>query len=279
MSKKRYPLRVTRTAHGIRAQDLRTLVRTAWWARRWISALEAMRLGARLGRGRQYAVAGQVTELMLEGPHVEASVTGSRLDPYHVTLDFTSASGEPGIAAALRAEPILLARLLTDDLPTEVEELFRLEGVPLFPKVEPLGKTAEGKAIWDVRMQCSCPDWARPCKHIAAVLLLLGEEVARHPSTLLSLRGVDVDDLVPPDESPREPLAQDDGILEINGAWTSRSVELQGTGDEAAPLIRRLGAVPFWRGEARCVDALAKIYGRVRPLAIEAAEGKSVDLR
>ena len=117
MSRKRYPLRVARTAHGIRAQDLRTLVRTAWWARRWIGALEAMRLGPRLGRGRQYAVAGQVTDLVLEGPHVEASVTGSRPDPYKVSLDFTAVQGD-AVAHALRAEPMLLAlsaQALTSD--------------------------------------------------------------------------------------------------------------------------------------------------------------------
>ena len=127
MSRKRYPLRVARTAHGIHAQDLRTLVRTAWWARRWIAALEAMRLGPRLGRGRQYAVGGQVTDLVLEGPHVEATVQGARPEPYRVALDFTAVS-TPRVAAALKAEPMLLARLLTDDLPTEVEDLLRAEG-------------------------------------------------------------------------------------------------------------------------------------------------------
>ena len=267
MSHKRYPLRVTRAAHGIRAQDLRTLVRTAWWARRWIGALEAMRLGARLGRGRQYAVSGQVTDLVLDGPHVEASVTGSRPDPYRVALDFTSVRDD-AVSKRLLAEPMLLARLLTDDLPTEVEELLRREGVPLFPKSEPLGRTPEGKPVYDVRMSCSCPDWARPCKHVVAVLLLLGEEVARRPSSLLALRGVDIDVLVPGYNSlnPVDPL---------EGAPRPAACGF----DDPAPLLKRLGPVPFWRGHARCVDALGKIYGRVRPVAAEAAEGKSIDLR
>ena len=169
MSRKRYPLRVARGARGIRAQDLRTLSRTAWWARRWIAALEAMRLGPRFGRGRQYAVAGQVTELELDGPHVEAVVVGSREAPYRLTLDFTAATGaaRDRIADQISAEPMTLARLLTD-----------------------------GKPVYDVKMHCSCPDWGRPCKHLVAVLLLLGEEIARRPATLLSLRGVEVEDIV-----------------------------------------------------------------------------------
>ena len=294
MSRKRYPLRVARTAHGIRAQDLRTLVRTAWWARRWIGALEAMRLGPRLGRGRQYAVAGQVTDLVLEGPHVEASVTGSRPVPYKVSLDFTAVQGD-AVAHALRAEPMLLARLLTDDLPTEVEALLRDEDVPLFPKSEPLGRTPEGKPRYDVRMTCTCPDWARPCKHVVAVLLLLGEEIARRPSTLLALRGVDVEDLLPPDPSAdRSDPSSDRADQSSNRAdpFAAAQTSVGGTHpseillpparhgmDDPAPLLKRLGPVPFWRGHARCVEALGKIYGRVRPLALEAAEGKSIDLR
>ena len=267
MSRKRYPLRVARTANGIRAQDLRTLVRTAWWARRWIGALEAMRLGPRLGRGRQYAVAGQVTDLVLEGSHVEASVTGSRSEPYAVTLDFTAVQGD-AVARAVRDEPMLLARLLTDDLPMEIEELLRTEGVPLFPKGEPLARTSDGKPVYDVKMSCSCPDWARPCKHCVAVLLLLGEEIARRPSTLLALRGVDVEDLAPADvgSEPSDPLA------------CAQAPAARGVAD-SSPLLKRLGPVPFWRGHSRCVDALSQICERVRPVACEARDGKSIDLR
>lgn len=266
MSAKRYPLRIARTAHGIRAQDLRTLVRTAWWARRWIAALEAMRLGPRLGRGRQYALAGQVTELVREGTRIEASVTGSRPEPYRVSLDFTAARAEGPTAAALRAEPMLLARLLVDDLPTEVEELLRGEGVPLFPRGDPLGKTPEGRARYDVTMHCTCPDWARPCKHIVAVLLLLGEEIARRPATLLALRGVDVDDLVGSAD------AAETGTELPGGVSASPA-------GEPAPLLRRLGPVPFWRGGTRCLDALGRIYARVRPVALDAVDMKSIDLR
>ena len=250
MSKKRYPLRVARGAHGIRAQDLRTLARTVWWARRWIASLEAMRLGPRFGRGRQYAVAGQVTELVLEGPHVEATVVGSREDPYRLTLDFTTpdSTARERLANVITAEPMTLGRLLTDDLPTEIESLFRAEGIPLFPQAEPLAVRGvldvPAKPVYDVKMHCSCPDWARPCKHLVAVMLLLGEEIAQRPSTLLSLRGIEV--------------------------------EHHST---TAPFLKRLGPIPFWRGTVRCVDSLARVYGRCQPVAADASAGKSIDLR
>ena len=275
MGNKHYPLRVTRSAFGIRAQDLRTLARGTWWARRWIAALEAMRLGARFGRGRQYAVSGQVTDLVVEGSHVSASVVGSRPEPYRVTLDFTAAEGaaRERIAEAIRSQPMTLGRLLAGDLPVEAGELFRAEGVPLFPQAEPRGKTPEGKMIWDVVMRCSCPDWSRPCKHMAAVLLLLGEEVARRPATLLALRGVDVEELVPPDapEGPSTPEVS--GWRESSG-WRA-SVPANG----GALLVRRLGPLPYWRGTARCVETLEKMQTRAAAIAREVAAGNSIDLR
>lgn len=265
MSRKRYPLRVARTAFGIHAQDLRTLVRTSWWARRWVASLESMRLGARLGRGRQYAVAGQVTDLMVEGSHVEAEVTGSRADPYRLSLDFTPVPSS-AVADSLRAEPMLLARLLTGDLPLDVEPLFRAVDTPLFPQAAPVGKTLEGRPVYDVKMHCSCPDWNRPCKHLVAVLFLLGEEVARHPATLLALRGVDVEDLVEGSECPESPEGEELSVPATVGA-------------KPDALVARLGAIPFWRGGARCVDALGKIYNRVSPVAADAARQRSIDLR
>ena len=278
MGSRHYPLRVTRSAFGIRAQDLRTLARGTWWARRWIAALEAMRLGARFGRGRQYAVSGQVTDLVAEGAHVSASVVGSRPDPYRVTLDFTAAEGaaQARIAEAIRAQPMTLGRLLAGDLPIEVGELFRAEGLPLFPQAEPRGKTPEGKMVWDVVMRCSCPDWSRPCKHMVAVLLLLGEEVARRPATLLALRGVDVEDLVPPD-------GQEEAATSADLPDVVAALPRGGRGATALPggalLVRRLGAVPFWRGTARCVESLEKMQSRAGAVAREAASGSSIDLR
>lgn len=287
MGSRHYPLRVTRSAFGIRAQDLRTLARGTWWARRWIAALEAMRLGARFGRGRQYAVSGQVTDLVVEGSHVSASVVGSRPEPYRVTLDFTAAEGaaRDRIAEAIRLQPMTLGRLLAGDLPVEAGELFRAEGIPLFPQAEPRGKTPEGKMIWDVVMRCSCPDWSRPCKHMAAVLLLLGEEVARRPAALLALRGVDVEDLVPPEApegSELQASAQEiSGLPQEISGWPH---EISGWRASApanggALLVRRLGAVPYWRGTARCVETLEKMQTRAGAVAREAAAGNSIDLR
>lgn len=184
--KKHYPIRVPRFAAGIRAQESRTGAGRSWWAGEWTHRLEAMGLKGRLGRGKSYALSGQVVSLSIAGPHVAARVQGTRPDPYDVTLDFRTpeSAARARLVAALCAEPMLVARLLADDLPQDVEAAFRREGYDLFPG----GKLGPGR--YDMTTACSCPDYANPCKHTAAVLLLLGEEIARRPLTLLELRGI-----------------------------------------------------------------------------------------
>ena len=184
--KKRYPVRIPRFAAGIRAQESHAGAGRSWWAREWTHRLETMGLKGRLGRGKSYALSGQVVSLALAGPHVAAQVQGTRPDPYAVTLDFNTpdAAARARIVAELRGEPMLVARLLADDLPSDVAAVFRAEGYDLFPG----GKLGPGR--YDMTTACSCPDYANPCKHTAAVLLLLGEEVARRPVTLLELRGI-----------------------------------------------------------------------------------------
>lgn len=189
--KKRYPVRVPRFAAGIRAQEMRAGAGRSWWSMRWMKRLEGMGLGSRLGRGKNYALSGQITEMRIIGPRVEAAVVGTRSEPYRVEIDFRLPDEEAHrrIVSAIRSEPMLVARLMVDDLPTEIEAIFLDEGTDLFPG----GKIAPGK--YDMTTRCSCPDYANPCKHTAAVLLILGEEIARRPATLLELRGISMEDL------------------------------------------------------------------------------------
>ena len=191
MSKKKHTARIPRFAAGIRSQEPRSGAGRVWWARRWLEATEPMGIGGRLARARNYAMSGQVVSMRIEGPSVEALVVGARPEPYRVSIRFRT-PGEAAlakVAAALKAEPMLLARLLADDLPMEVEAMFREAGTGLFPG----GRLAPGR--YDVTTSCSCPDYANPCKHSCAVMLLLGEEIARRPATLLELRGLRVEDL------------------------------------------------------------------------------------
>lgn len=218
MSSKKYPPRFPRTTHGFRAQDLRTLPRGAWWARDWMRALESMRLGARLGRGKVYAEMGQVTAISAVGTHVEATVAGVRPIPYTVKMDFAAyPGGAKSIIGSLGA--MTLGRIAAGDMPQAVAEAFSLKGAVMLP-------TLGVDHFW-----CSCPDWSRPCKHVAAVLMLLGDALVRDPALLLSLRGIDL----PAQRKTRNPKLE--------------------------TLPRSL---PLWKGTERLADALARIRRRTQ---------------
>lgn len=192
MSKKKYPIRVPRYASGIKTQESRSGGTTrSWWAKRWREVMEGMGLKGRLGRGRNYAMSGQVIAMELEGSEVRARVQGTRSEPYEIGIVFRRPddAARARIIERLRSEPMLVARILADDLPTEVESFFREEGYDFFPG----GKIAP--RVYDMTTKCSCPDYANPCKHSSAVLYILGEEFARRPATLLELRGIRLEDL------------------------------------------------------------------------------------
>jgi len=154
-----------------------------WWGQRWIAALEA--LGAlyanRLPRGRTYARRGAVTDLALTAGSVSARVQGSRARPYRVTLQlpaFDDATWE-AVLAELAGELRHAAVLLDGQMPPHVDDVFATCGVSLFPRPGELTTT------------CSCPDWANPCKHVAAVHYVLGQTFDADPFLLPSLRGRD----------------------------------------------------------------------------------------
>ena len=48
----------------------------------------------------------------------------------------------------------------------------------------------------EIKFNCSCPDWAAMCKHVAAVLYGVGARLDQQPELLFTLRRVDAKDLV-----------------------------------------------------------------------------------
>ncbi|HEY0371000.1 MAG TPA: SWIM zinc finger family protein [Thermoanaerobaculia bacterium] len=238
---------------GIKAHTKRGAFAKQWWAQRWISVLEGFNLGARLQRGRTYARGGQVLGIDVTPGCIEARVQGSRRDPYEVSIEIEpySADEKARFAAALAASPLHLAKLLAGEMPQDVEDVLAKQHVSLFPSRQS-----------DLETDCSCPDWSNPCKHIAAVYYLLGEEFDRDPFLLLQVRGITRDDLVP--------AARESGggasALQIPASdnfWEGSRPSLDLIGDVdprgRLALLDRLGPFPFWRGERPLADAVTPI--------------------
>lgn len=153
---------------------------STWWAQRWIRLLERFGWSARLNRGRAYARHGNVLDIDVQPGLVRAKVQGSRKQPYRVEIGLKplSKADWDKVFALLRRKAIYAARLLSGEMPRDIEEIFKAAEVPLFPR--------SGE---DLIMSCTCPDWANPCKHVAAAYYVLGSEFDRDPFLLFELRG------------------------------------------------------------------------------------------
>jgi len=146
-----------------------------------------MGMGSRLQRGRAYARKGQVISLTVDAGLVNAEVQGSRARPYRVRIGLT-AYGKADWAELereLAGNAWYLARLLAGEMPEDIEDLFGAVGLPLFPTTSR-----------ELTLDCSCPDAAVPCKHLAAVFYLLAESFDDDPFTILAWRGRERDDLL-----------------------------------------------------------------------------------
>jgi uncharacterized Zn finger protein len=164
--------------HGIKLKS----AGLTWWGQRWIEALERMapEYALRLARGKTYARAGRTHDLMVHAGVVTAKVTGSRAQPYDVALKVAQRAAATWQSAIqnMAQKAQFSAALLAGEMPRAIDEAFASAGASLFPARSS-----------DLQTKCSCPDWANPCKHVAATHYVLGEALDRDPFLLFELRG------------------------------------------------------------------------------------------
>lgn len=273
---------------GIRSQTTRGSFGKNWWACRWIEVLESFKIGGRLDRGKLYARKGQVATIEVNEGKVDASVQGTQKEPYLVKITVKTLSEKEWLklSKSALARPIVAAKLLAGEMPDNIEELFQQSGASLFP----------AKAN-DLTTSCSCPDWSNPCKHIAAVYYLLGEEFDRDPFLIFRLRGMskerlvelvseaitgieeetvskkrttrkskktkeDIDEL---EKNFKSVSAKAALPVEYNDFWSVHLPHADVVGSSRIPSInaslpRRLGNLPFWRVSESLVDSIYDVY-------------------
>lgn len=276
------PSRPRKAEGGIKSQSKSGGFGTTWWAKRWINVLESFNIGGRLARGRSYARGGQVLSIAIENGRVTAKVQGSRPKPYDITIQVQtlSESDWAKVLDALGRQALFGAKLLAGEMPQDIEPLFQEAGLSLFPT-----------KLRDLKTSCSCPDSSNPCKHIAAVYYLLGEEFDRDPFLIFTLRGLSRDALTsrlegrirgrggasgspaaPP--CPREPLS-----AEVETFWGETGARIEDpcgvveVPRTPAALPRRLGGFPFWRGDVPFLDMLGLVYAAASPRGLDVLVG------
>lgn len=173
--------------NGVKARSRRGAMATMWWSERFVEVLEGFGMGNRLQRGRSYARKGQVISFQVVPGAATAEVQGSRRRPYRVRIGIT-AHGKAewaAVEAALAGDAWFAAKLLAGEMPEGIEDVFTDQGLSLFPSSDT-----------ELSLDCSCPDYAVPCKHIAAVFYLLAESFDDDPFLILAWRGREREDLL-----------------------------------------------------------------------------------
>lgn len=157
-----------------------------WWGKAWCDNLEQYAdYESRLDRGKRYVRSGAIVDLKIQKGKILARVQGSRKVPYKVEIRISPLSEEhcQSIIKKCGSQIDNLVSLLEGDFPEELKGLF-LGGDGLFPTPK------------EISFNCSCPDWALLCKHVAAALYGVGVRLDKEPALFFQLRGIEVERFV-----------------------------------------------------------------------------------
>ena len=156
-----------------------------FWGKAWCDNLESYGDYAnRLPRGRSYVRHGAVIDLQIKAGKVAALVSGTSTYQVAVAIRSLPAKSWSQLASECTGHIDSLVDLLRGTLPARVLELVTRKEGGLFP------------APKQITFECSCPDWADMCKHVAATLYSVGVRLDEKPELLFELRGVDHTELV-----------------------------------------------------------------------------------
>src|SRR5439155_21957366 len=129
------PSRPRAVEGGLKARSIRGAIAQTWWSERFVEVLDRIGMGTRLQRGRNYARSGQVISLDVDAGSVSAAVQGSRPRPYRVRIGI-AAFGKSEWARAERSlagNAWYAAKLLSGEMPEDIEDVFAELGLSLFP--------------------------------------------------------------------------------------------------------------------------------------------------
>ncbi len=219
---------------------------------------------------------------------VKASVQGSRAKPYRVFIETAvlTAPEWEAVESVMASSAVFAARLLSDEMPEEIEEAFADSSVSLFPT-----------SADELDSACSCPDWENPCKHIAAVYYLLAESFDADPFLIFAWRGRAKEDLLtglrvrrqgrepsydpgshamagPADTGPFGwPVADRDRTTakQVADSMSPWGVDADVAAIETRPrlavtpdlLLRQLDPAPLGSDGERIIDGLRALYGAI----------------
>ncbi|MFA6567156.1 MAG: SWIM zinc finger family protein [Victivallales bacterium] len=162
----------------------RTIAST-FWGKAWCENLERYSdYSNRLPRGRSYLRNGSVVDLKIEKGRILALVSGSSLYKIQVSIKPLDEKIWKNIKKECAGKIASLIELVQGKLSSNVMEIITRKDSGLFPHPT------------EINLECSCPDWADLCKHVAAVLYGIGARLDSNPELFFILRGLDHKELI-----------------------------------------------------------------------------------
>lgn len=158
-----------------------------WWGKAWAQNLERYAdYSNRITRGRTYVRSGAVLDLKIAPNAIVALVSGSRSQPYKIEIGIKSLDKhvEKSLMEKSKASLDSMQSLLSGEFPVDLKEEFFRQGSGLFPSPK------------EIKLDCSCPDWAEMCKHVAAALYGTAVRLDEKPELFFVLRGIKINDFV-----------------------------------------------------------------------------------
>ena len=156
-----------------------------WWGMAWCKNLERYAdFDNRIGRGRSYVRNGLVLDLRITDGTITALVSGSSVYSATIKIDKLSERKWKSIAEQCAKRIDSIAALIEGKFPEEFGDIFMKQGEGLFPSPK------------EIHMDCSCPDCATMCKHVAAALYGVGAKLDLDPLLFFTLRGIDPTELI-----------------------------------------------------------------------------------
>jgi uncharacterized Zn finger protein len=163
----------------------RGAIANTFWGKAWCQNLERYSdFANRLPRGRTYVRNGSVVDLQIAPGVIHAHVSGSSLYKVELKIAPVAKAHWKSICHDCSGAVDSLIELLQGRLSKAVMERICRPQQGLFPSPA------------EIKLSCSCPDWADMCKHVAAVLYGIGARFDHQPELLFRLRGVDETELI-----------------------------------------------------------------------------------
>jgi len=270
-----------------------------WWGQRFIAALEDFTDSGRLQRGRSYSTDNRIKQWLLKDGKVEAKLRGN-INPYFgvykeptykvsVQMTHLSEAQWQKIIQKLTQRASFIARLLLNEIPENIENVFADAGVHLLPN-----------DYRDFKVACDCPDYEVPCKHIAGVCYRLAGQLDQDPFLLFEMRGLAPEKLL--QELASSPLgkvlsdAKSGATVELapvasfytrpvmieppqeislKGFWQGqhplpKSIEPSQVATVPAMLIKKGGDFPaFWHKQNSFIEVMEDFYVRMRKATLK----------